>query len=71
MRTVEVPEGFRAILVSDQLVERFADWRPTVPCEIRARSVRGTPIEASDVVIDVESRYRADARVAIERASSA
>jgi hypothetical protein len=49
-RTIEVPEGFKAVLVSDQLVERMAAWS-----EPAAMSWRIVPV--SESVVELESRY--------------
>jgi hypothetical protein len=49
---VAVPHGFKAIIVSDQLLAQFEDWTP-VPETCQARVV---PTDNPHVV-DVESRY--------------
>jgi len=56
-RTIEVPEGCKAILVSDQLLARYADWTEIHGCEARVTSIRGGEIEPSDLIVDVQTRY--------------
>lgn len=56
-RTVEVPEGCKAVFVTDQMVERYADWMLVGTCELKATSLDGGPVGPSDLVIDVQSRY--------------
>lgn len=52
-----MPEGCKAIIVSDQLAARFVDWRTFSPDEHGVIECR--VIQADDVLTaDVECRYR-------------
>lgn len=53
-RTIEVPEGCKAIIVSDQLLARYEDWTRIDGVEVR---VTGGASEAAALIVDVQARY--------------
>lgn len=48
-RTIDVPEGWKAVFVSDELCEQYADWALVHPCEAR--------MTVDGVTVDCETRY--------------
>lgn len=46
-----MPAGCRAIFVTDQLADKYADWQPVFPSEARA------VLTDDPLVLDVETRY--------------
>lgn len=56
-RLVEVPEGCRAVFVTEQLAARYADWQGVVaPAPFYLIEAKVVSTE-SPLIIDVQTRY--------------
>lgn len=58
-RTIEVPEGCKAVLVSDQFLDRYTEWTAVIPRNIPHPytniEIKVEPID--ELLIDVATRY--------------
>ena len=57
MRTISVPDGCKVIIVSDQLLEQFADWKPlTAPAPYDRIEAKASTTD-DPLIVDVQTRY--------------
>jgi hypothetical protein len=52
-----VPDGCKAIIVTDQLLEQFKDWQPlTAPAPYSRIEAKASPADDS-LVVEMQTRY--------------
>jgi len=57
MRTVVVPDGYKAILITDQLAAHYTDWTAlTAPAPYTHIEAKASPTK-DPLVLDVQTRY--------------